>query len=125
MSRTALFLLLAFPAMSVAERTRPVNLVANGDFSRAVGGKPEKWTTAGSPVHVTQALSVEQDADGKPFARLVCTRCEGQDGDNHAMLAQNGQVKLIRGRLYQFSCRMRAAGLASRTINVAMPETKG
>ena len=41
------------------------------------------------------------------------------------MLAQNGQVNLIQDRLYQFSCRMRATGLASRTINVAIQETKG
>ena len=97
MPRTVLFFLLAFPAVSMAQPAEPVNLVANGDFSRAAGGKPEKWATAGSPVNVTQTLSVEKDADGKPFARLVCTRCERQGGDSHAMLAQNGQVNLIQG----------------------------
>jgi hypothetical protein len=116
---------MALPALALAQPTAPVNLVANGDFARASDGKPESWTTSGSPVNVTQALRVEQDADGKPFARLVCTRCVRQDGYCHAMLAQNGHVSLIEGRIYRFSCRLRATGLASHTLNAAIRETKG
>ncbi|MCX7424191.1 MAG: hypothetical protein NTW96_00915 [Planctomycetia bacterium] len=111
--------------LAAAEAEEPVNLVANGDFSGAAGGKLEKWATSGSPANVAQTLSAEKDTDGKPFARLVCTHCERQGGDSHAMLAQNGQVNLIGDRLYQFSCRMRATGLASRTISVAIQETEG
>ena len=125
MPRLILFLLLALPAVSAAQPAEPVNLVANGDFSQATGGKPENWATSGSAVNVTQTLTGEKDADGKPFARLVCTRCERAGGDSHAMLAQNGQVNLVKDRLYEFSCRMRATGLASRTISVAIQETKG
>ena len=54
--------------LAAAEAEEPVNLVANGDFSEAAGGKPEKWATSGSPANVAQTLSVEKDADGKPFA---------------------------------------------------------
>ena len=34
MPRIVLFLLLAFPAVALAQPAEPVNLVANGDFSR-------------------------------------------------------------------------------------------
>ena len=125
MPRTVLFILLAFPAVALAQSAEPVNLVANGDFSQVADGQPEKWSASGSRVNVTQTLRVEKDTDGHPFARLVCTRCERPGGDNHAMLAQNGQVTLIEDRLYQFTCRMRATGLASRTISVAVQETQG
>jgi hypothetical protein len=125
MRRTVLFLLLVFPAASAALPAEPVNLVANGDFSQVAGGKPENWAASGSPIDVTQTLSVEQDADGKRFARLVCARCERRGGDSHAMLAQNGRVNLAKDHLYQFSCRMRATGLPSRTISVAIQETEG
>jgi hypothetical protein len=125
MLRPVVHLLWAIAALSTAQSAEPVNLVANGDFSRAPGGKPEQWLTSGSPVNVTQTLSVERDADGRPFARLVCTRCVRRDGYSHAMLAQTGHVNLVEGRIYEFSCRMRATGLASHAINVAVRETKG
>ena len=125
MRPAVLFLLLAVPATLTAQPLEPVNLVSNGDFSQAVNGKPEKWSTSGSPANVSQSLSVEKEADGKPFARLVCTRCERHGGDSHAMLAQNGVVNLATDHLYQFSCRMRATGLASRTVSIALQETQG
>jgi hypothetical protein len=125
MLRAVLHLVLALAALATARAAEPVNLVANGDFSRTSGGKPELWTTSGSPRNVTQTLSVERDVDGKPFARLACTRCVRQDGFSHAMLAQIGQVTLSEGRIYEFSCRMRATGLASHAINVAVREMKG
>ncbi len=55
---------------------------------------------SGSAVNVTQTLTAERDADGKPFARLVCTRCARAGGDSHAMLAQNGQVNLDKDRIH-------------------------
>ncbi len=120
-----LLLLLAFPTVASAQHAEPVNLVANGDFARVVDGQPAQWATSGSAVNVSQVLTVEQDAEGRPFARLVCTRCEQSGGDSHAMLAQNGQVTLGKGRLYRFSCRLRATGLAGRAIGVAVQETRG
>ena len=125
MPRTILFLLLAFPAVSLAQPAEQVNLVANGDFSQATDGKPEKWATSGSARDVSQTLTVEKDTNGKLLAHLVCTRCDRRGGDSHAMLAQNGHVNLSKGHLYRFSCRLRATGLASRTIGVAIQETKG
>ena len=125
MPRTALIFLLAVPAASLSQPAQPINRVANGDFSRVIDGQPEKWSTSGSQADVSQTLRVENDADGQSFAHLVCTRCERRGGDSHAMLAQNGQINLIQNRVYRFSCRLRASGLASRTIGVAIQETKG
>jgi hypothetical protein len=113
------------PVMALPVAALEVNLVANGDFSAATDGQPREWATSGSPAHVSQTLRVEHDDSGKPFARLVCTRCEGQGGDTHAMLAQNGMVALKRNQLYRFSCRLRATGLKSRTVGVAIQETQG
>ena len=94
MRRTVLFLLLAFPAASAAQSAEPVNLVANGDFSQVAGGKPENWAVSGSPIDVTQTLSVEQDADGKRFARLVCARlrASGRRQPRHAGPERPGQL---------------------------------
>lgn len=100
------------------------NLVANGDFSQAPGGKPEKWQTSGSARDVDQALEIVKDAEGKPCARLACTRIERKGADSHAMLAQVGEVKLVKGRTYEFSCRARAEGLRGRAFRVAISEMK-
>ena len=102
----------------------PVNLVANGDFAQAADGKPEKWAASGSPKDVTQTLEVVKDAEGKPCAKLACTRFEKRGADSHAMLAQVGVVTLVKGKTYEFSCRARAEGLQSRTISAALSETK-
>ena len=115
-----LLFVLFLHAASWAQRAESVNLVANGKFSQVINGLPDKWSTSGSAVDVSQTLSVEKDADGRAFARLVCTRCERQGGDSHAMLAQVGHVHLTKDRLYEFSCRLRAQGLASCTIGVAV-----
>jgi len=101
-----------------------VNLVANGDFAQAAGGKPDKWQTSGNPRDATQTLEVVKDPEGKPCAKLVCTRMERKGADSHAMLAQVGEVKLLKGRTYEFSCRARAEGLRSRTVRVALSEMK-
>ena len=120
-----LLLLLAIPMSLLAQQAEAVNLVVNGDFRQAVGGKPDKWSVSGSNADVTQTLSAEKAADGKPFARLVCTRCEIRGDDSHAMLTQFGQVKLAKDQLYEFTCRMRASGLRSRTVGIAIQETSG
>ena len=41
------------------------------------------------------------------------------------MLVQFGQIKLIKDRPYEFTCRMRASGLRSRTVGIAIQETNG
>ncbi|MCY3020890.1 MAG: endo-1,4-beta-xylanase [Planctomycetota bacterium] len=108
-------------ALGAAE---PPNLVGNGDFSQAADGKPAQWDTSGDGKSVTQTLTVARDAAGKPYAQLVCTRCEKLSPASHAMLAQVGVVKLSKGKLYEFSCRARAEGLASKTVGVALQDTK-
>jgi hypothetical protein len=120
-----LLVLLAVPMSLLAQAAEPANLVANGDFSQARDGKPENWSASGNETDVTQTLSAEKDADGKPFARLVCTRCECRGSDSHAMLSQFGRVKLAKDRLYEFTCRMRASGLRSHTVGIAILETNG
>lgn len=128
MATTHIMLMLflgTLPIVSLPSAPGQVNLVANGDFASGTDGVPTQWTVSGSAVNVTQALTVERDTDGGAFARLDCTRCEGQGADSHAMLVQGGHIRLNAGRLYQFSCRMRAVGLASRTVGVAIRETKG
>jgi hypothetical protein len=100
------------------------NLVLNGDFSKLLNGKPEHWETSGDS-GVSQTLTVEPDADGKPCAKLVCTRYEKVSPSSHAMLAQIGGAQLSKGKLYEFSCRLRAEGLASRSVGVALQDTKG
>jgi hypothetical protein len=57
MLRAVLHLVLALAALSTARAAEPINLVANGDFSRTSGGKPEPWITSGSPRNVTQSIA--------------------------------------------------------------------
>src|ERR1035437_5549068 len=121
----ALLVLLAVPMSLLAQSSEPANLVVNGDFALITDGKPNTWATSGSKTDVTQTLSIEKGDDGKPFARLVCTRCERRGGDSHAMLTQVGQIKLAKDRPYEFTCRMRASGLRSRTVGIAIQETNG
>lgn len=128
MLRTMFLALLTVPMSLLAQpdgSPASANLVANGDFSQVSNGQPDKWAASGSKTDVTQTLSVEKDADGKPFARLVCTRCDRRGSDSHAMLIQFGQIKLAKGRPYEFTCRMRVTGLRSRTISIAIQETHG
>jgi len=112
------------PLGAGALAAEPVNLVANGDFSQAADGKPEKWAASGNPRDVTQTLEVVKDADGKPCAKLSCTAFEKRGADSHAMLAQVGVVALAKGKTYEFSCRARAENLKSRAVRVALSETK-
>jgi len=100
------------------------NLVANGDFAQARDGKPLNWDTEGNPKDVDLRLELAQDGQGRPFARLVCARCEKTSGWSHAMLLQLGRITLVKGRTYEFSCRMRQENILGRTIDVAIQDTK-
>jgi hypothetical protein len=102
----------------------PVNLIANGDFAKAADGKPDGWQTAGNPKDVDQTLSVVPDTDGRLCAKLACTRCEKRSAGSHAMLAQGGQVRLVKDRTYRFSCRLRQEGIQSRLVSIALSDTK-
>lgn len=98
------------------------NLVANGDFAKATGGVPDHWQAAGDS-HLTQRLEAAKDSLGRPYARLTCTRFDQRSPASHAMLAQVGKVHLVKGRLYEFSCRARSDGLGSRSVKVAVSDT--
>ena len=69
-----------------AEVVNPTNLVTNGDFSAVADGKPTGWGTAGNKNNVDQVLTAEKDADGKPFARVTCTRLEHRGPGNKPMI---------------------------------------
>ncbi|MEA3367264.1 MAG: hypothetical protein U9R68_04010, partial [Planctomycetota bacterium] len=119
LSLLAAVLLVAAPAPAA----EPENLVANGDFSETVDGRPKHWEAAGDQ-HVDQRLEVARDPDGNPHARLVCTRFEQRGSASHAMLAQSGVVALANGRTYEFSCRARAEGLAGGAVSLAISNTR-
>lgn len=111
-------------AAANAVAAEPENLVVNGDFSKVAAGKPDRWETAGDQ-NVTQRLEAAKDDDGKPYARLVCTAFDSRSPSSHAMLAQHGGAKLVKGRAYEFSCRVRSEGLQSRSVSVAISNTEG
>ncbi|MGD0092699.1 MAG: hypothetical protein ABSE73_22540 [Planctomycetota bacterium] len=125
MTRLIIPLVVLAVQCAVTVCAEPPNLVPNGDFSQVTNGKPERWETSGDGKTVAQTLTVEREADGKPFAKLACTRCEKVSPSSHAMLAQIGGAQLGKGKLYEFSCRLRAEGLASRTVGIAIQDTKG
>ncbi|MBM4019983.1 MAG: hypothetical protein FJ288_16955 [Planctomycetes bacterium] len=103
-------------------RSPAANLVANGDFSQVEGGRPVGWKAEGDAA-VEQALFAARDAEGRPVARLACTRFDARSPASHAMLAQAG-VRLDKGRLYEFSCRTRADGLRGGAVQVALQDTR-
>ncbi len=98
------------------------NGVVNGDFTQMQDGQPVGWATYGNARSVDQRLEIGEEA-GSHFARLVCTRCEKVDSSSHAMVAQVGKVHLEKGKLYEFSCRVRAEKLASQIVSVAISDT--
>ncbi|MDD4870036.1 MAG: hypothetical protein PHR77_05700 [Kiritimatiellae bacterium] len=122
MKSIVLFVLTVF--MTSALAAEPQNLVANGDFKQATGDKPDKWQTSGNEKDVIQTLRVVKNEDGTQYARLECTRCENKSPASHAMLAQVGMVNLVKGRMYEFSCRIRSEGLKGRSVSVALSDTK-
>ena len=102
----------------------PPNLIANGDFSAATGEKPQQWETSGDTRAVAQTLRVVRDPAGKSCAELTCTRCDAGTPAAHAMLAQVGVLRLVKGKTYAFSCRLRSEGLAGGSVSVAISDTK-
>ena len=99
------------------------NAVVNGDFSQSVNGAPVGWEACGNARTVEQRLETGSD-NGIRFARLVCTKCDTADASSHAMLAQVGKVSLEKGKLYEFTCRVKAENLESRMVSVAISDTR-
>ncbi len=113
--------LLAVVARVIAE---PTNLVANGSFAATLlpSGAPRHWSTSGN-ASVHQLLAVEPGPDGRPAARLVCTRFDGDGPDFHAMLCQVNQVSVRAGQWYRLSFQARTAELKAGSVEVALVNT--
>ncbi len=107
---------------AIAGRAAGENLVANGSFDRVEAGRPVGWRTSGDD-GVTQELSVVAGDGGGHVARLRCTAFRRSGPASHAMLAQVGEVRLVKGRTYRFSCRLRAEGLGGRSVRLAVSDT--
>ena len=105
------------PILAVAQ-----NGVVNGDFSQVAGGVPVGWEAYGNARTVVQRLEVG-DENGTRYARLTCTKFEKADSASHAMLAQMGKVGLTKGKLYEFSCRVKGERLAGGVVSVAINDT--
>jgi hypothetical protein len=125
MSALVVLILSASAAGTFAQATPVSNLVLNGNFASVTSGKPDKWQAAGEPKDVDMVLKATKDEEGKPCAQLICTRCDAKGPASHAMLCQMGGATLAAGRTYEFSCRMRAENLKSRSVGVAFAETNG
>jgi len=106
------------PILAVAQ-----NGVVNGDFSQVEQGVPVGWEACGNARTVVQRLEVGEE-NGTRYGRLTCTTCDKTDTASHAMLAQTGKIQLAKGKLYEFSCRVKATGLAGRIVSVAISDTK-
>jgi hypothetical protein len=119
---SGLLLLLTFPGIALSADVTQ-DLVRNGDFKQIRDGTLDGWSAYGNTQKVTQALTAEKEGDTS-FAKLTCTRCEGSGGDSHAMVAQVGGANVEKGKIYEFSCRARAENLSSRSVTVALQDTK-
>jgi len=98
------------------------NLVANGSFEELRGGVPIHWEAAGDDA-VKQKLSAAAGKVGQRCAELHCSAYSHRGPASHAMLAQVSKVALRKGQMYRFSCRLRAEGLRSRYVRVAISDT--
>ncbi len=117
---------LLFPAgKAISESEGTLNLVPNGDFSKSENAVPLYWECSGNPKSVTQSLKVSE-IEGNQCAVLACTRFEGKtSGWDHVMAAQDGGIKLEKGKTYEFSCRARAENLVGRNVSVMIQDTDG
>ncbi len=92
--------------------------------SRSVSnGQPRDWETAGDTAIVTQELRVTTAADGKRHAQLSCTRFERQTPSAHAMLAQVGQVHLVKGGPTSSPANCEPKGLPGGASPIAISDT--
>ena len=99
------------------------NLVRNGDFSQIKTNKLVSWATYGHPA-VKQKLQAWNDR-GNPCAKLTCSVFERKSGSSHALIGQVGlKYPLIKGKLYEFSCRLRAVNIKSHSVVVQIRNTK-
>ncbi len=102
------------------------NLVPNGDFEQDNDhdGVPDFWAVAGAP-HVKQHLTRDVGRNGKGFSgKLVCTEFGNGTPASHAMICQVGTVSVQRGRFYRLSFWAKAEGIRSRSVGIALVNTR-
>ena len=99
------------------------DLVKNGDFSQVQDGKSVGWSTSGDAECVDLELTIAEE-DGRPCARLECSRSEGPVQSRFVTLEQAGHVRLEQGRYYELICRVRAEGIREQTAGVTIVETE-
>ena len=104
---------------AAARADEPANLVANGDFSEAADGAPARWHAAGDR-RVEQRLETARDADGNPYARLVCTRFEERGGASHAYRAGRELFRIASLVVQQFD-----AGQVVRPVIESLRDATG
>jgi len=98
------------------------NLVVNGNFETLEGGTITGWQAAGDGFDMN--LGPVPGRDGGHAARLICSGFVHGGPSSHAMLAQVGLVAVRKGERYRFSCWVRAEGIRSRQIDVALKSTE-
>ncbi len=99
------------------------NLVRNGDFSQIKKSRLVGWEVYG---HSSAKQKLELWKDGEnPCAKLTCSAFEVKSGSSHALIGQIGLMHpLIKGRLYEFSCRMRATNIRSKSVVIQIRNIK-
>ncbi len=114
------FALFFFPLSVNAQKP----LVANGSFALDADndGKPDKWDAAGTS-DIEQVLSLDRTADGKPAAKLKCTKFTTGSPASHAMICQTGVVSVKKGQWYLLSWRARAEDMKQSVVQVALSNT--
>jgi len=100
------------------------NLVRNGSFDAGADAKgcPAEWQVSGDSRLVAQALSLDKGRDGKPCAKLACSRFQAGNPAAHAMLCQLG-VPVQRGKTYRVTFWAKAEDLAGETVSIALSDT--
>ena len=100
------------------------NLVRNGSFDGGADAKgwPAEWQASGDSRLVAQTLSLDKGRDGKPCARLACSRFQAGNPAAHAMLCQLG-VPVSRGKTDRVTFWAKAESIEAETVSVALSDT--
>jgi hypothetical protein len=99
------------------------NLVVNGSFEQLTDERPAGWIAAGDAA-VTQTLTLDAGRTGGHSAKLECSGYARHSPASHAMLAQVDAVFVTAGETYRFSCWARAQGIRSRSVQLALVDTR-
>ena len=95
--------------------------VFNGSFEQDANadGAPDGWGACGRP-DIEQQLSIVNDPQRGPVARLECRRFVPGFPDSHAMLAQLDRIGVRSGQWYRLRLWARAENLTSGAAQIAL-----